>query len=81
MKNTFYKLTHWGVALLLCSGFCLSACSDDDDIVSVDLRYEQVGQNTVNDTYTIDAKGEKTIQLRVKSNHPWKVYEIGRAHV
>ncbi|EJX07679.1 hypothetical protein EVA_04209 [gut metagenome] len=74
MKNTFYKLSHWGMALLLCSGFCLSACSDDDDIVSVDLRYEEVGQNTVNDAYTIDAKGTKTIQLRIKSDHPWKVY-------
>lgn len=51
-----------------------AACEDDKTPMKwVDLRYD-----VPQDSYLIDAAGEKTVTIRVKSTDPWEVYGAGR---
>ena len=56
------------------AGLLFGGCNDDDKLEGVDLRYEDVGKLTMKDQYTITADGKNTVDFRVKSDHPWKVY-------
>lgn len=69
----YIKLMSWGISLLLAGSF-FGACSDDDKLEGVDLRYEDVGEKTMQDLYTRGANDQTPIEFRVKSDHAWKVY-------
>ncbi len=69
----YTKLMSLGISLVF-AGLFFGACSDDDNLEGVDLRYEDVGKKTMQDLYTIGANDQTPIEFRVKSDHSWKVY-------
>jgi len=74
MKNRLYTI---GLLSLLMVGlsWMITSCDSDDELLEgVDLRYEELGKNTVDDYYLVDAQGTVTVQLRVKSDHAWKIH-------
>ena len=71
--KTNNKWTYLGLSLVF-SATLLGACSDNDTLEGVDLRYEDVGKLTMQDQYTIQPDGQPALEFRVKSDHPWMVY-------
>ena len=47
------------------AGLLFGGCNDDDKLEGVDLRYEDVGELTMKDQYTITADGKNTVDFRV----------------
>lgn len=73
MKNRLYII---GLLCFLSVGlsWMITSCSSDDKLLEgVDLRYEELGKNTMADFYQVDAQGTVKVEFRVKSDHPWKV--------
>lgn len=63
----------FGISLVFAGAFW-GACSDNDNLEGVDLRYEDLGKQTMQDLYTVGPNDQTPIEFRVKSDHPWKVY-------
>lgn len=74
MRKKYTQLKSLLGILLAFAGLFIGACSDNDKLEGVDLRYEELGKLTMQDLYIVDAIGQPSIQFRVKSDHPWKVY-------
>ncbi|MDO4163594.1 MAG: BACON domain-containing carbohydrate-binding protein [Bacteroides sp.] len=70
MKKKCYIIGLLG--LLLAGSLGLTACGDDD-LISVDLRFEESGSYTLDDEYVIDSEGATTLSIRVRSDHAWSV--------
>ena len=71
MKNRLHIV---GLLSLLCLTWVLNSCESNEKLHGVDLRYEESGKKIVEDLYVVDAKGVTTMEFRVKSDHPWKIY-------
>lgn len=71
MKKIIYIT---GLLSLIFIGLALNSCDSNDKLYGVDLRYEESGKKIVKDLYIVDAKGSSTLEFRVKSDHPWRIY-------